>query len=175
MDEMYGRQRTQSNRGRHRGRGFTLIEVMIVIAIILALASLIGVALFSRFGEAQTNITRIQMKTIGDALKDFRRVFNRYPTDDEGISVLWSSANLDDPEAEDKWTKFMEEPAPNDQWGNPWGYRQISEHGDESTYDLWSNGPDGEEGTDDDITSWSEGGDSEGSFDFESAPPAPGG
>ena len=175
MDETNTRWRSQLTRHRTTRAGFTLIEVMIVIAIILALASLIGVALFSRFGEAQTNITKIQMKTMGDALKDFRRVFNRYPTDDEGVSVLWSSANLDSPEAEDKWTKFMEEPAPNDQWGNPWGYRQVSENGDETTYDLWSNGPDGEEGTDDDITSWSEGGDSEGSFDFESAPPAPGG
>ena len=150
--------------------GFTLAEVMIVIAIILALASLIGIAVFNRFGEAQENITKIQMKMVEDALKSFRFDFNRYPTDEEGVSVLWSSVNLENPEDEDKWSPYLESPSPNDQWNTPWGYRQISEYGDESTYDLWSFGPDGEEDTDDDITSWSDAEGGEDSFDFESAP-----
>lgn len=154
-------------RRRTAGRGFTLIEVMIVIAIILALASLIGLALFNRFGEAQENITKIQMKTIEDALKNFYLDFNRYPTDEEGLSVLWSSTNLENPEDEDKWSPFLEEPSPNDQWDSPWGYRQVSEFGDESKYDLWSNGPDGEEGTEDDINSWSDSEAGEDTFDFE--------
>lgn len=155
-------------------RGFTLVEVMIVIAIILALASLIGLAVFSRFGEAQQNITKIQMKSIEDALESFRLTFNRYPTDEEGVSVLWSSANLENPEDEEKWSTFLTDPTPADQWGSEWGYRQMSEYGDESKYDLWSYGPDKEEGTDDDITSWSGAEEGEGSFDFE-APESTGG
>jgi len=154
-------------------RGFTLVEVMIVIAIILALASLIGLAVFSRYGEAQENITKIQMKNIEDALESFRLTYNRYPTDDEGLTVLWSSANLENPEDEDKWSAFLTDPIAADQWGTDWGYRQISEYGDETKYDLWSAGPDKEEGTEDDITSWSEGEGEEGSFDFEA--PAPSG
>lgn len=162
---------------RHRRaqrRGFTLVEVMIVIAIILALASLIGLAVFNRFGEAQEDITRIQMKNIEDAIDSFRLDFNRYPTDEEGVSVLWSPANLENPEDEDNWKAYVDDPIPTDQWGNPWGYRQISEYGDESEYDLWSNGPDGEEGTEDDIVSWSEAEGEEMEFDFD-APPAAGG
>ena len=155
--------RTGHRRLQAARRGFTLVEVMIVIAIILALASLIGLAVFSRFGEAQQNITKIQMKNIEDALESFRLTYNRYPTDDEGLSVLWSSANL-----EDKWSSFLTDPTPVDQWDSEWGYRQMSEYGDESKFDLWSYGPDKEEGTEDDITSWSESEDGEGTFDFES-------
>ncbi len=166
--------RNGTHRRRVAHRGFTLVEVMIVIAIILALASLIGIAVFNRFGEAQENITKIQMKTVEDALESFRLDFNRYPTDEEGLSVLWSSTNLENPEDEDKWSPYLESPSPNDQWDNPWGYRQISEYGDETKYDLWSYGPDGEEGTDDDITSWSELDGAEESFDFESSVPAGG-
>ncbi len=166
--------RNGTHRRRVARRGFTLVEVMIVIAIILALASLIGIAVFNRFGEAQENITKIQMKTVEDALESFRLDFNRYPTDEEGLNVLWSSTNLENPEDEDKWSPYLESPSPNDQWDNPWGYRQISEYGDETKYDLWSYGPDGEEGTDDDITSWSELDGAEESFDFESSVPAGG-
>lgn len=155
-------------------RGFTLVEVMIVIAIILALASLIGLAVFSRFGEAQQNITKIQMKNIEDALESFRLSFNRYPTDEEGVSVLWSSANLENPEDEEKWSTFLTDAIPADQWGSEWGYRQMSEYGDETKYDLWSFGPDKEEGTEDDITSWAGAEEGEGSFDFE-APESTGG
>lgn len=159
--------RTGYSHLRATRRGFTLVEVMIVIAIILALASLIGLAVFSRFGEAQESITKIQMKNIEDALEQFRLTYNRYPTDEEGLSVLWSSANLENPEDEEKWSTFLTDPITADQWGSEWGYRQMSEYGDETKYDLWSVGKDKEEGTDDDITSWSESEEGGGSFDFE--------
>lgn len=140
--------------GLRRGRGFTLIEVMIVIAIILALSGLVGVALFQRFKEAKRGICETQMRQIQSALKDFQFVFERYPTDEEGLAVLWSKDALTADGDQTKWRKFMEDPAPNDAWKHPWGYKQVSSHGDEEKYDLWSNGPDGEEGTDDDIVSW---------------------
>ena len=82
--------------------------------------------------------------------------------------MLWSSANLENPEDEDKWSSFMTDPSPTDQWGSEWGYRQMSEYGDESKFDLWSYGPDKEEGTEDDITSWSESEEGDATFDFES-------
>jgi general secretion pathway protein G len=134
--------------------GFTLIEVMIVIAIILALTGLVGVALFKRRDEAKRGIVETQMHQIEAGLKSFRLKFDRYPTDDEGVEVLWNKEKLSQEASQDSWSKFLEKPLPNDGWNHPWGYRQQSQHGDEDTYDLWSNGPDGEEGTSDDITSW---------------------
>lgn len=151
-------------------RGFSLIEIMIVIAIIGFIAGLVGLAVFARFDEAQDKTAAIQMGTIETALKDFRRRMGRFPTDDEGLSVLWSSENLEDPEEADSWQPSMETPIPVDPWGEEWGYRAESENGNETTFDLWSNGRDKEEGTDDDITNWGDGaggGEGDGEFDFD--------
>lgn len=137
-----------------RGRGFTLIEVMIVIAIVLALFGIVAYNVFGRKEEADKGTVTIQMKQIQQAMRQFKLTFNRWPTDEEGIEVLWNKDRLTEEADQKKWIKFMEEPQPNDMWGTPWGYRQISEHGDESMYDLWSFGPDKQEGTEDDINSW---------------------
>lgn len=144
----------QRTTGRLVRAGFTLIEVMIVIAIILALSGLIGVALFQRRDEAKKQLVQIDLNSMKSALKQFRLDYERWPTDEEGITVLWDKGVLDGEADENKWHKYLDEAMPNDKWDRPWGYRQVSENGDEDTYDLWSVGPDGEEGTEDDITSW---------------------
>ncbi len=138
-----------------RTSGFTLIEVMIVIAIVLALSGLIGVALFRQRDAAKVDLVKTDMNSLKNALNLFRLDFDRYPTEEEGLSVLWDSSLLESETDTAKWKKYLTEPMPTDKWGSPWGYRQISEHGDETMYDLWSYGPDKQEGTDDDITSWS--------------------
>ena len=153
-----------------RRSAFTLIEVMIVIVIILALSGIVGVALFSRKDEATEKLARIDLNTVKSALKMFRLDYDRWPTEDEGLEVLWSAEALDPESDETKWHKYLEEPMPTDRWGNEWGYHEVSDYGDESMYDLWSNGPDAEEGTDDDITSWTEGGDG---FSDDLMPPPP--
>jgi len=140
--------------GRRRSAGFTLIEVMIVILIVLALSGLVGVALFQRQKEAKVQLAQIQMNEIQSALKQFYLVFDRWPTEDEGIAVLWDKERLDPESDASKWSMFMDRKIPTDRWGNEWGYRFPSEHAGEDAYDLWSNGPDGEPDTDDDLVSW---------------------
>ena len=135
--------------------GFTLIEVMIVIAIVLALTGLIGVAVFSRRDEAKKDTAKIELNTIKNAMMLFRNDFDRWPTDQEGVKVLWDKTALDSEAEPTKWKSYLNDPLANDRWGSAWGYRQKSEHGDETKYDLWSFGPDKQEGTDDDINSWS--------------------
>jgi general secretion pathway protein G len=160
--------------GRARARrGFTLIEVMIVIAIILALSGLVAVALFGQRDKAKTDTVRIQMNNIRSALDFFRLDYDRYPKDEEGIAVLWDKSKLD-PEADaTKWHQYLKESMPNDGWGHPWGYKQQSEHTDDTTkFDLWSYGPDGQDGTDDDIKSWTEPG-AEGGTGADTGVPAP--
>lgn len=135
-------------------RGFTLIEVMIVIVIVLALGSLVAYNLLGTKEKAEDDLVRIDMNTIKAALKQFRFDHNRYPSDDEGLKALWDKTAIQDEDEAKKWTKLLEEPMPKDRYGNEWGYRQKSEHGDEDTYDLWSYGRDKLEGTPDDIVSW---------------------
>lgn len=141
-------------RRKARGRGFTLIEVLIVIAIIVALGGLVAVNLLGKKKDAKIGLAKTDLNTLRLALKGFNLKYDRFPTDDEGLEVLWNKEKLDADADQSKWSKELESSMPNDQWGKPWGYRQTSEHGDEENFDLWSNGPDGEEGTEDDITSW---------------------
>lgn len=135
-------------------RAFTLIEVLIVIFIVLALGGLVAYNLLGQKERAVDDMAKIDMGTLKQALKMFRFEHGRYPTDEEGLRVLWDKEAMTDEEQLKKWQKRLDEPMPKDRFGHEWGYRQKSEHGDESTYDLWSVGRDGEEGTDDDIVSW---------------------
>lgn len=145
----------QSRTARTARGGFTLIEILIVITIIVLLGAIVGVSLFARRDEAKVGIATSQMRNIQEALKWFRNDFDRFPNETEGLAVLWSKETLDQELPQDKWKKYMDKAVPTDAWGQTWGYRPVSEHGDESEYDLWSFGPDKEEGTEDDITSWS--------------------
>lgn len=161
-------------RATTRGAGFTLIEVMIVIAIVLALSTLVGIAVWARRDEAKRDTARIEMSSLRQALNLFRLDYDRWPTDEEGLAVLWDKSRLDPEADEKKWKEYLQAPMPNDKWGRPWGYRQVTEHmSDEGKYDLWSSGPDGQEGTEDDITSWEAAAAEEGGMD-ELPPPSPG-
>ncbi len=167
-ERMMERRLTDRNLARRmvtsNARGFTLIEVMIVIAIVVALGTLVGIAALSRGKEAKQGIATTQLSTIRNAMKLFYADFDRYPSDEEGIKVLWDKTALGGDEAEQKkWRGYLEDPMPNDVWERAWGYRQKSTHGDESKYDIWSNGPDGQEGTEDDVTSWPKEGSGESS------------
>ncbi|GMV27378.1 MAG: hypothetical protein AMXMBFR58_34090 [Phycisphaerae bacterium] len=140
--------------GAARRPGFTLIELLIVIAIIAALGGLVTVAVLGRKKEATAKLAETDLNSLKSGMKQFFLVYERFPTDDEGVEVLWNKEKLSPDADASKWHKFMEEPMPTDRWGTPWGYRQVSETGDEENFDLWSFGPDKQEGTDDDIKSW---------------------
>lgn len=164
--------RDRSLRGRVR-RGFTLIEVLIVLAIVLALSAIVGLALFQRQDDAELQLAEQELNTLKSAMKLFRIDFGRFPTEEEGVTVLWDVEVLDPDADEATWKgPYLEEPIATDRWGNEWGYRSESEYGRD--YDLWSNGPDGEEDTEDDITSWSGDETEEGGFDEGFAPPPAG-
>jgi general secretion pathway protein G len=165
---------TRRRSGRGLRAAFTLIEVMIVIAIVLALTGLVGYAVLGRRDEAKRDFGKIDLNTISGGLKMFRLDYDRYPTDDEGLKVLWDKSALSADADQTKWHAYLEAPMPNDRWGTPWNYKAAGEHGDGTTYDLSSNGPDKQSGTDDDLTSWSntgQGGASGASGSNEEAPP----
>lgn len=139
---------------RRASRAFTLIEVLIAILIVVAIGGLVAWNVLGKRKEANVGLAQIQMNQIKDGLRDFHLTFDRYPTDEEGLRALWEKEALTDEADQSKWKKCLEKPIPRDLWGNEWGYRQKSEHGDEETFDLWSYGPDKQEGTDDDLVSW---------------------
>ncbi len=140
-------------------RAFSLIEIMIVLAIMLVLAGIVGFAVFGQRDKADIQATRVQLESFESAMEIFRLDFRRYPTEEEGISVLWSKETLDPDADTAAWTIYMETPVARDLWGSEWGYSTEADEfalNDEDTptgptFDIWSFGPDKEDGTDDDI------------------------
>ena len=134
-------------------RAFTLIELLIVIAILLAIGSLVVVNLIPRGEQAKSDLQRVQLDQIGSALKQFRLYMDRWPTQEEGLEVLWRQDALEDEADQQRWRgPYLEDPVLQDRWSNDLVYRYPGEIRGESYYDLISLGPDGEEGTEDDIT-----------------------
>jgi general secretion pathway protein G len=133
-------------------RGFTIIELLIVIGILLAIGGLVLVNVLGASEKADAGNAKIQMQAIEGALEQFRVEMKRWPTEEEGIAVLWSSGTLESDDERSKWGgPYLKKPVPKDVWGNEWIYRQPSEI-EGLDYDLISLGPDGEEGTEDDIS-----------------------
>ena len=133
-------------------RGFTILELLIVIGILLAIGGLVLVNVLGASEKADAGNTRIQLQAFEQALEQFKAEMKRWPSEEEGIVVLWSASNLESDEDRDRWGgPYLKKPAPQDLWGNDWIYRQPSEI-EGLDYDLISVGPDGEEGTEDDIS-----------------------
>jgi general secretion pathway protein G len=145
---MYPRSKLQH--GRTRKRGFTLIELLIVMVILGLLASIVVPKMFGHVDSAKVDTTRTQLSSLETALDAFRLDVGRYPTSDEGLTVI-VNAPADDSPGASHWRGPYLKHLPKDAWGNPFQYKAPGQHGD---YDLWSNGPSGKEGSDDNVTSW---------------------
>ena len=136
---------------RIRRKAFTLLEVLMVIVILGILAALIVPSFLGTQRGAEINATRAQVKGLDNDIERFRLDCGRYPSEQEGMAALVTKP--DDEELADKWHgPYLKDPA-KDAWGTPLGYRSPGQY-NETSYDLWSFGPDKQEGTDDDITNW---------------------
>ena len=145
---------TPLNRPRRQmtRRGFTILELLIVIGIILAIGGIVTVNLMGMSDKADTSITKVKIQNFERALNNFKIDMKRFPTEEEGLTVLWDGEILEDETTMAKWQgPYLEEPAPKDTWGFEWIYRAPSET-EGVAFDIVSVGPDGEEGTDDDLT-----------------------
>jgi general secretion pathway protein G len=129
---------------RRSRRGFTLIELMVVIVILGLLAALVAPKFLKRGEEAKVTTTEVQMKNIEQALKLYKLHNSFYPTTEQGLKALVEKPE-EDPVPKN-WKGPYIEKIPKDAWGNDFIY--IS---DGKQFNLISPGPDGEEGTEDDL------------------------
>jgi general secretion pathway protein G len=128
------------------------MELLIVIAILLAIGGIVVVNLLPAKDQADIDLTQSQIDQIERALKMFKLNLNRWPTEEEGLSALWSKTGLDEEEDEASWQgPYLEKPIREDPWGAAYVYHAPSEKRDGAPYDIISFGPDGEEDTEDDI------------------------
>lgn len=120
-------------------RGFTLLELLVVIVIIGLLAAYVGPRYFSTIGKASAGTAKQQIESFGKALDTYRLDTNHYPTTEQGLAAL-----LTKPNDEAKWQgPYLSKAVPVDPWGKPYVYRAPGTNGD---FDLLSYGKDGQPG-----------------------------
>ncbi|HYW78226.1 MAG TPA: type II secretion system major pseudopilin GspG [Thermoguttaceae bacterium] len=140
-------------RRRRRNRGFTLIEVMLVLVILVILGSLVVGTYSTLQDQANIRAAKAQIGLFDTPLQMYYQSQNMFPTTDQGLQAL-REAPGDVPQPT-KWIRLLEKPIPNDSWGNPYQYESPGTY-NVDTYDIWSLGPDGADGTGDEIGNWLE-------------------
>jgi general secretion pathway protein G len=139
----------------HDRRGFTLIEIMVVIVILALLAALVGPKIMGRTDDAKIQTTKTQIRSLESALKLYKLDNGVYPTTEQGLSALVTKPTVGVIPKSYKDGGYLESKnVPKDGWGNDYLYVSPGEHGD---YDLYSYGADGVKGGDGknaDINSW---------------------
>ena len=135
---------------RRNRRGFTLLELLVVVVIVGLLIGYVGPKYFSQLGKSEVKTARAQMHGLGKALDMYRLDTGHYPSTDQGLQALVAR-----PQNEARWGgPYLEKALPPDPWGNAYQYKAPGDHGD---YDLYSYGSDGQPGGTDlaaDLTNW---------------------
>lgn len=122
-----------------RSRGFTLLELLVVLVIIGLLVGYVAPRYFSQVGKSEAKVARAQIKALEDALDQYRLDVGRYPGQEQGLAALNGA-----PAGEARWQgPYLKKAVPNDPWGNPYQYRNPGEHGE---VDIFTLGKDGQPG-----------------------------
>lgn len=111
-----------------RRRGFTLLELLVVIVIIGLLAGYVAPRYFSQVGRSEIQVARAQIESFEKALDQYRLDNRRYPSSEEGLQAI---------------RPYLKKAVPNDPWGRPYVYRAPGSGGE---FDLLSYGRDGKAG-----------------------------
>lgn len=140
---------------RRDNRGFTLIEIMVVIVILAMLAALVGPKLIGRSDDAKITDTKVQIKNIETALKLYKLDNGNYPTTEQGLAALVVKPTTGLIPKNYKAEGYLEsKKVPKDPWGTDYVYLSPGEHGDFDLYSFGADGVKGGEGKAADITSW---------------------
>jgi general secretion pathway protein G len=136
---------------KRKTRGFSLIELLVVLVILGLLASVVGPNVMKKMSGAKTKTARLQIEDLTAALDLYYLEIGDYPSTDQGLRAL-----VEQPGDVDNWAGpyLKKADVPKDPWGQDYHYQSPGEHG---PYDLYSLGKDNAEGGEKengDVTSW---------------------
>jgi general secretion pathway protein G len=138
------------NRSSVRRAGFTLLEIMLVVSIIILL---LGAAIYKfkgAFGTAKIGKAQADIQTLNTAVMTYETLARTLPSTSQGLKALVERPSSDPRPA--AWTQQMSS-LPKDPWNSDYYYEQPGKH-TPAGYDIYSAGPDKQPGTEDDIGSW---------------------
>lgn len=131
-------------------RGFTLLELLVVMVIVGLLAGFVGPRLFNQIGKSESKVARAQIEALGKALDQYRLDVGHYPDTAQGLAAL-NSAPGDSP----RWQgPYLAKAVPLDPWGRPYQYQMPGTHGEYELFSLGRDGQPGGEGDNADIGNW---------------------
>ncbi len=130
-------------------RGFSLIELIVVLVILGLLATVVGPKVMDRLGKGKVEIAKMQVSELSGALDLFRFDVGRYPTSAEGLGALVTNPGVEN------WSgPYLKKGVPKDPWNREYQYRSPGEHGEFDLYSLGADGAEGGEGENLDVSSW---------------------
>ncbi len=131
--------------------GFTLLELLVVLAILGLLAAIVAPQVLKYLGTSRTQTAKVQIENISASLDHFQLDVGRYPTGDEGLSAL-----VERPATAPNWNGpyLKKQSALVDPWGQPYAYRIPGKHGDVDVYTLGSDKAEGGQGEAQDVGNW---------------------
>lgn len=140
---------SRAKRARERQRGFTLVEMLLVLVILGTLAAIVVPKFAGRTEQAKVTAAQTQISTFQTVLDAFEIDNGYYPKGSNGLQDLI----VEPSNAQDWRGPYLNQDIPLDPWGNPYVYECPGKR-NERGYDIMSMGPDGRSGNDDDITNW---------------------
>ncbi|ABQ24892.1 type II secretion system major pseudopilin GspG [Geotalea uraniireducens] len=139
----------------NNNRGFTLIEIMIVVVILALLAALVAPKIIGRSDDAKIADAKVQIRNFETALKLYKLDNGNFPTTEQGLSALVAKPTVGQIPKNYKAEGYLDNKnVPKDPWGNDYIYLSPGEHGDYDLSSLGADGARGGEGKNADIESW---------------------
>jgi general secretion pathway protein G len=142
---------TGPDRKTRRDAGFTLLEMLVVLAIMGLLAAIVAPQVLKYLGSSRSQTAKVQIQNIGAALELYRLDVGHYPSNEEGLSALVAA-----PSTAGGWNgPYLQKPsALKDPWGQAYLYRNPGQHGEVDIYSLGSDKAEGGSGEAKDVGNW---------------------